>query len=187
MAPVALMTAEEFMGLPDDGIERDLIRGELSEYPTSTRGGPHCLAMANVSLQLGLWRLQQLVPRGRVYVGDMRIRIQRDPDTFVGADIAYIRPEQAARIPQSAAFLDESPALLVEVLSPTDTIERLDEKLRESIDAGVPLILHVNPFDKTVLAYRPDAPPQLFHTGQDLTAEPQLPGFRVPVADIFAL
>jgi hypothetical protein len=29
----SLMTAEELLALPDDGIDRELIRGELREYP----------------------------------------------------------------------------------------------------------------------------------------------------------
>ncbi len=37
----SLMTAEELLALPDDGIDRELIRGELREYPMTTRGVPH--------------------------------------------------------------------------------------------------------------------------------------------------
>lgn len=153
----------------------------------SMRGGPHCLAITNFAGRLLMWKLQQPTPQGRIFTGDMRILIQRDPDTFVGADIAYITPEEAARTPETVLYLEEPPAVVVEVLSPSDTVERIDEKLRDYLAAGVPLILHVNPFNKTVLAYRPDQPPQFFHSGQILTAEPQLPGFRVAVSDLFAL
>jgi len=142
--------------------------------------------MANLSTHLGIWRLQQATPRGRIYVDDMRIRIRRDPDTIVGADIVYISPEQAVRTPDGVAFLDEPPRLIVEILSPTDTVESVAEKIRDYLSAGVPVVLKVDPFDKAVIAYRPDAPPELFHVGQDLTIAPQLPGFRLPVADIFA-
>ena len=33
----SLMTAEELLALPDDGIDRELIRGELRENPMTTR------------------------------------------------------------------------------------------------------------------------------------------------------
>ena len=33
-----LMTVEEFLALPDDGVDRVLIRGELRERPMTTRG-----------------------------------------------------------------------------------------------------------------------------------------------------
>ena len=44
-----LMTTEELLALPDDGVTRELIRGELREYPMTTRGFPHCLALANLT------------------------------------------------------------------------------------------------------------------------------------------
>ena len=38
MATVAQeMTTDEFLKLPDDGVDRELIRGELRERPTTTR------------------------------------------------------------------------------------------------------------------------------------------------------
>src|SRR3954452_11212099 len=84
------MTVEELLALPDDGIDRELIRGELRESPMTTRGGPHCLAMSNLAFLLRNWLRQQPQPRGRLYTGDVRVRIRRDPDTFVGIDLAYI-------------------------------------------------------------------------------------------------
>ena len=39
----------------------------------------------------------------------------------------------------------------------------------------------VNPRFRTVTVYRPGAAPVMFSGYQELTAEPHLPGFRVPV------
>ena len=75
--------------------------------------------------------------------------------------------------------------LAVEILSPSDTQETIDEKLAVSIESGVALVWVVNPRFRTVTVYRPDAPPVLFNDQLDLTAEPHLPGFRVPVARLF--
>jgi Uma2 family endonuclease len=60
------------------------------------------------------------------------------------------------------------------------------EKVHAYLDAGVPLVWEVSPFHKTVTVFRPDGPPVLFNIQQELTAEPHLPGFRVPVAEVFA-
>ncbi len=127
---------------------------------------------------LRLWLKEQPKPRGRVQGGDARIRLFRDPDTFVGADIAYINADQAARNPMKAPFIDEPPVLVVEITSPSDTAEGTAEKIRLYLEAGVPLVWEVNPFFRTVTVYRPDAPPALFNDTQHLTAEPHLPGFR---------
>ena len=66
----SLMTAEELLALPDDGIDRELIRGELREYPTTTRTPPHCLTMTNLAVLLGVWLEPQREPCGRLYAGN---------------------------------------------------------------------------------------------------------------------
>src|SRR5207249_3643310 len=116
---------------PDDGIERELIRGELREYPMTMRSGPHGLAMANLARLLGVWICDRTKPRGRLYVGDTKVRLHRDPDTYVGVDLFYITAEQASRIDRRAKFIDEAPALTVEIASPSDTAESIAEKVRE--------------------------------------------------------
>jgi Uma2 family endonuclease len=181
----SLMTAEELLALPDDGIDRELIDGKLREHPMTTRGMPHCNVMANLSRILGVWLTQQARPRGRLYVGDARIRVNRDPDTFVGADIAYISAELAAQTAKNATFLDGIPVLAIEILLPSDRVEEIGEKVQAYLKAGVPLGWEVNPVYEAITVHRPGMPPELFNITQELTAEPHLKGFRVPVAEVF--
>jgi hypothetical protein len=61
VAAPALMTAEEFLALPDDGVERWLIRGQLREKrpqpgakPMTVRNRTHSSIMAQVTKFLGL-------------------------------------------------------------------------------------------------------------------------------------
>ena len=66
-------------------------------------------------------------------------------------------------------------------------VEGIAEKTEAYLEAGVPLVWEVNPFPEVMAAaYRPGLPPEHFNVTQDLTAEPHLPGFRVPVANVFA-
>ena len=93
MATVSrLMTEEEFLALPeDDGIERELIRGELREYPSmTTRGYAHSVVVFKIGHHLSLWLRRQPEPRGTIIGGEARVRLRRDPLTFVGIDVAYI-------------------------------------------------------------------------------------------------
>jgi len=183
----SLMTAEELLALPDDGIDRELIRGELREYPMTTRGGPHGLTTHNLDFLLGSWLRQQPRPRGRVYAGEIRVRVRRNPDTFVGADLAYISADLAAQTPKNAKFIDGIPVLAIEILSPSDTVEDVAEKVREYLEAGVPLVWEVNPIYEGVTVHRPGVPYETFNVTQELTAEPHLPGLRIPIAEIFAM
>lgn len=180
------LTTEELLALPDDGLDRELIRGELRERPMTTRGAPHCRVTYNLSYLLGHWLRRQSHPRGAVYAGDIRVRLRREPDSFVGIDIAFISPEHEAHTPKNATFLEGPPVLAVETISPSDTAESIAEKVKEYLEAGVALVWEVNPYYRTVTVHRPDAEPTLVNNIQELTAEPHLPGFCIPVAEIFA-
>jgi hypothetical protein len=50
-----LMTAEEFLALPDDGVDRELIEGELKERGMTYRNRFHSGIEANVVFSLKLW------------------------------------------------------------------------------------------------------------------------------------
>ncbi len=128
----SLMTTEELLALPDDGIDRELIRGALREYPMSMRSTPHSRTMTNMAKLLGNWRDQQPEPRGGLYTGDVRVRIDRDPDTFVGIDLADTSAELASQTAEDALFIDGVPILAIEIDDPTDTapgIQREDQHL----------------------------------------------------------
>jgi hypothetical protein len=75
VAPVSpqLMTAEEFLALPDDGVERWLIRGQLHEKrgtDMTRRNKPHSIPEARVTTILGNWLATQPEPRGEVVCGE---------------------------------------------------------------------------------------------------------------------
>ena len=182
-----LMTTEELLAMPDDkGVVRDLIRGELREYPMTLHGGPHCITLRKpVRVARRLEPIANPDRGGGVTPVTSGSASSRNPDTFLGADLAYLNAEQAARNPRTARFIDGPPVLAVEISSPSDTVEDIADKVREYLDAGVALVWEVNPFFRTVTVHRPDAPPQLFNETQELTAEPHLPGFRAPVAEVF--
>lgn len=111
--------------------------------------------------------------------------LRRDPDTTVGIDVAYASAETVARQSDETTMLDGPPVLAVEILSPSDKQEEIDEKVEEYLAAGVALVWVVNPRFRTVTVFRADAEPELFNVRQQLSAEPHLPGFCVAVNDIF--
>jgi Uma2 family endonuclease len=187
-APVTmpLMTTAELLALPEDGIERYLIDGQLRERPMTRRNRTHSRIEARLAHLLGNWLDQQPEPRGAVHSGEAGCILRHDPDTTVGIDVVYIGPEQAAREPEDTSLIDGPPVLAVEILSPTTTQEEIDEKVDQYLAAGVPLVWLVDPHFRTVRVHRPGAEPELFNVTQELSAEPHLPGFRVAVARIFA-
>ena len=180
------MTTEQLLALPDDGVERWLIRGQLREKPMTYRNRWHSRTMARVARFLDVWSDQQPEPRGSVLVGEAGVRLRRDPDTTVGIDVVYISADLAAHNPSDTTIIDGVPVLAVEILSPNNTVEEIDEKIDQYLEAGVPLVWIVDTRDRTVTIYRPDQEPELVNVRQELSGEPHLPGFRVPVANLFA-
>jgi Uma2 family endonuclease len=184
--PVAnMISTDDLLAMPENGVDRELIRGQLREKPMTYRNPVHSEVNITVGHLLKLWTKQQRQPRGRVLGGEAGFRIRKDPDTTVGIDVAYISPELAAKTPPKARLVDGVPILAVEILSPSDQHEDVAEKVQEYLDAGVSLVWVIDPIFRTVEVHRPEAEPEQFNTRQELTAEPHLPGFRVPVAEIF--
>jgi Uma2 family endonuclease len=83
-------------------------------------------------------------------------------------------------------LIDGVPVLVVEILSPKDTQDEINEKIDTYLEAGVALVWVINPRHRTVEIFRQGAEPELVNVRQDLSGEPHLPGFRVPVAQLFA-
>jgi Uma2 family endonuclease len=181
-----LITTEQLLAMPDDGVERWLIRGQLREKAMTYRNRWHSRAMARIARFLDVWLDKQPEPRGSVLVGEAGVRLRRDPDTTVGIDVIYVSPEVAARHPDDTTIIDGAPVLAVEILSPNNTVEEIDEKIEQYLKAGVSLVWIVDTRDRTVTIYRPGQEPEFVNARQELSGEPELPGFRVRVADLFA-
>jgi Uma2 family endonuclease len=76
------------------------------------------------------------------------------------------------------------PDLAVEVVSPNDLAEDLEEKIVDYEKVGVPLVWVMNPRSRTVMVYRGDGSVSRLHEDDELSGEDVIPGFRCPVRDI---
>ena len=101
-AAVRLMTTDEMLAMPDDGMVRELLRGELRERPMIFHDRWHNRAAARIACVLIVWLETRPEPRGLVVSGAAGFRLARDPDTTVGIDVAYVSLEVAARAPETA-------------------------------------------------------------------------------------
>lgn len=179
------MTTEEMLTLPDNGAQRELVLGELRETPMTKRNRNHSSAEARIAYLLGRWLDQHPQPGTRLSSGEAGFRLRRGPDTTVGIDVAFVSAEVVANSEGRFPYFEGPPILAVEILSPTDRQESIDEKIAVYRDANVPLIWIIDPVLKTVLVLRKDDEPVMFNVRQELSGEPELPGFLVLVAEIF--
>jgi Uma2 family endonuclease len=179
------MTVVEFLALPDDGVERDLIRGELRERFMTRRNRWHAKVEAKIAYLLHRWRAGLPQPRGEVYSGEVGCVLRRNPDSTVGIDVVYAAAEVASHASDETTMLDGPPILAVEILSPNDTIEQIGEKVDEYRAAGVALVWLVDPHFRTIMVHQQDKPPVLFNADQTIDGDPHLPGFHLAVREIF--
>ena len=182
---VTPMTTEELLALPEDGVRRWLIDGELRESPVTVRNRFHSRIMMRVGYHLINWLDQQPPPRGQILGGEAGVRILHNPDTTVGVDVAYVSHDVIVKQTDESTLVVGVPILIVEILSPRGTFEEMHEKLAAYRRAKVPVVWILDPYEQTVTVYRPKARPKLFNPDDELSGEPQLPGFSVPVARLF--
>ena len=183
-----LYTIEDLLAMPDDGVERWLIRGKLREKkdPHMTkRNRFHARLSARISQLIGMWLDSQPEPRGEVYDGEAGLYLRRNPDTAVGVDVVYVPPGVVAAETDRTTMIDGLPSLVVEILSPSNTEEEVNEKTDDYLAVGIPLVWIVDPHYQTVTVLRPGQPPELFNTTHTLSADPHMPGFTVPVIKLF--
>ena len=181
----ALMTTEELLAIPEDGTERWLIAGELRARPMTRRNRFHSRVMARVAKILLDWLDEQPEPRSQVRVGEAGVILRHDPDTTVGIDVTYISAEVIVRQTENSTLIDGVPTLVVEILSPSDTVEDINEKIDAYLAARVAIIWIIDPYRRTITLHQPDSEPELFNIRDELSALPHLPGFRIPVARFF--
>lgn len=180
------MTAGEFLALPqDDGVDRELILGNLWERPMSYRNRRHARAGVGIPAELRAWNRRQPEPRGEVVAGDAGFQLPTDPDTIVGIDAAYVSVDLSAATPDDVRVFVGAPVLAVEIVSPSNTYGEITRKIESYLRAGVAVTWIADPVWRTVTVHRPDAQPVMFNADQEIDAESHLPGFRAKVADLF--
>ena len=92
---------------------------------------------------------------------------------------------QEGEIPEEA-YWSVAPALAVEVLSPDNTVAEMDRKIGEFFAEGTKLFWVIDPESKTAKVYTsPKRFRELDESGA-LDGGKVLPGFKLPLADLFA-
>ena len=101
-------------------------------------------------------------------------------------DVSFITKERITEKRPSFTAFEGAPDLAVEVISPTDIWWEIMQKLDEYFSSGCRLVWLISPLDQRVLVYRQDQRSQILELGDLLDGEEVVPGFSMPVADLFA-
>jgi Uma2 family endonuclease len=203
MTTVQRMTFNDLMAQPDDDYLNELVRGEILRMPPP-KEDHGCVEAALVeaigrylddrALALGWEKSQGRAARnrlvGRLLSGDVGVRfsLPDDPDQLRGLDVCYLSAEQVARLGAvpTAEYLVEMPALVAEVISPSETASYINEKVNDLLRGGAQMVWLFYPKTRTVMVLRPDGSARMIPAGGLLDGNDVLPGFAVELASIFA-
>ncbi len=174
-------TIHDLENIPDSACRHELIRGEIVEMPPS--GGEHGeIGMAIGSSLMAHVKSNQL---GKVYGADTGFIVERDPDTVLAPDAAFVR---AGRLPSREArrgIMPVVPDLAVEVISPSDRVTQITDKVMLYLKHGVELVWLVHPGQRIVTVYTPDLVARTLTESGTLDGGDVLPGFQLLVSEIF--
>lgn len=176
-----LLTAEDLPYVMPDEVVCELVAGELICEPLP--GEDHGLVAASLLVHLGAFVREHRL--GRVY-SETGFVVARGPDTVRGPDASFVSAHRAVQTVRRGPFFEGAPDLAVEVLSPSNTKKEIAAKIREYFAAGAQAVWVADPSRRTVTVHLREGEPATLSDGDTLDGGAVLPGFRLPVAEIFA-
>ena len=174
-----ITTAEQLLQTP--GLGRcELLYGEL--VMMSPAGFEHGSIVATITAPLVRFVKENAL--GEVTGAETGFYIARDPDTVRAPDVGFVCSERVPPTP-TVGFFQGAPDLAVEVLSPSDRAGEVLAKVQDWLDAGCRAVWLIDPANHTVSVYDDRNRTTTLGTSDELTGGEVVPGFCVPVAEIF--
>jgi Uma2 family endonuclease len=173
----ALLTAEEFYRLEDNGQPMELVRGRI--IPMNVPAPRHGQICGKIVQILGNYSEEHNL--GHVLSNDSGVITERDPDSVRGADVAFYSYARLPKGPIPEGYLSVVPELIFEVLSPDDRWAKVLAKVTEYLNAGVKVVGVLDPESQTLELYFADQPPRTLGVNDELILPELLGEFRVPV------
>ncbi len=178
MTVQTLVTADDLACL-SDGERYELVRGELRHM--SPVGRPHGKFATRLARHLDVF--VEAHDLGEVHV-ETGFYLEQSPDTVRAPDVAFISKERLATQSEEG-FFTVAPDLAVEIVSPGETADEVQEKVELYLAHGARLVWVLYPHRKMVVVQRADGTAQRLRAGDTLDGEDVLPGFRLALAELF--
>jgi Uma2 family endonuclease len=173
------MSIQEIV-VPESKPETEWVRGRALQKMSATR--THSRLQFAIASALDGW----CAGRGEVGV-EWRFRISR-PGTIVRPlipDVSYVAIERLRLLRGHELEVPRlAPDVIVEILSPDDRRDDIDDKIATYLAAGSRLVIIVEPQSRTIEVHDPTNRQDL--RDGDVLQHPALPGFALDVTNVFA-
>ncbi len=175
-------TITDLWALADSNMSYELVRGELlAMSPASPVQGRYASRL-NVALG-GYVEEHEL---GEAYVSEPGFKLELGPEQTVRSpDLAFVSEERIPSPDEESGFWALAPDLAVEIISPSETAQMVQDKVQDYLLAGVRLIWLVYPKSKTVVEYK--SATEIRHLGinDNFEGHDVIPGFRYSLKRLF--
>jgi len=184
LSPFIKLTDEQFFQLcqnhRDYRFERTAL-GELIIMPPT--GGETGKSNFELSVQLGIWNKQNNL--GVAFDSSTAFKLPNGADR--SPDASWVRKERwdALTPKQREKFPPLCPDFVVELRSPSDSLQKLREKMQEYMDNQARLGWLLDRPNKRVEIYRQGRDVEILESPTTLSGEDVLPGFVLDLSEIF--
>jgi Uma2 family endonuclease len=182
--PQQKITPDDLQKMPDEAAY-ELVDGQLVERHTGAESSE-----IGVNIAFLLKAFLRNKPIARIFAADVGYQcFAWDPDKLRRPDVSAVRMDRLPGGQAPKGYIRVAPDLAVEVISPNDTADEIDEKVDEYLRAGVRLIWVVSPVTRTVRIRRPRSasagPISILTNDETISGEDVLPDFLCSVRDFF--
>lgn len=138
---------------------------------------------SDLNYQLQVWNRQEKL--GKVFDSSTGFKLSNGATRSPDASWIKIARWQAIPKAQQRKFAPVDPDFVIELMSPTDDLTELQQKMVEYMDCGVRLSWLICPDEKQVEIYRQGQEKEVLINPSSLSGENILPGLIVDLTDIF--
>jgi Uma2 family endonuclease len=161
-------------------VRYEIIRGELCRMPNNSAEHGH--ATAGLSGRVIVFVEDNDL--GYCFAAETRFIVERNPDTVMGPDFAFVAKSRIDEIP-ARGYLELAPDLVIETRSPGDTSTEFALKISRWLQAGARLVWAVDPRGRTVTVHRTGQMPRILTRNESLDGDDVLPGFAYALERLF--
>lgn len=165
---------------PDARLEIDSHGHLIFMSPTGTETGDR---YGKLFFQIKLWNKQNKL--GKVFDSSTGFRLSNN--AVRSPDVSWVKIERWNSLTkeEKRKFAPLDPDFVLELMSPTDELEQLQNKMKEYINCGVRLGWLINPDVKQVEIYRQDRNKEVLDKPLTLSGEEIMPELLVNLSEIF--
>lgn len=175
-----LISLEEFAEMQFDQ-RVELIDGKIRKMGNNNR------TQSELVIRFGVLIEPYARPVGKFYGGDVSIIIDPDKNRTRAADLAFLSSEKVAKLGDCAG-LDHAPELIIEIVSPSNTWEHVQDKIDDYFRIGVQQVWIVSPGAKKIFVHTSaiDTQGYAIEDSAEIDLSPIIPGLVISLTDVFS-